>query len=147
MVEDWFEISWRELYPGWCCILSNRGVFFLGICDEVVYDLASIEGAHSAAISATSYLITIFTNDLKILLIRRKSFQKTGTSPECGKTTEFLDTDPKTITSNGGIALQMWCSNIAWLKRRLFNCVGKYPKEMELARRTASLEELFLSPN
>ena len=52
----------------------------------------------------------------------------------------------KMITSNGGIALQMWCSNIAWLKRRLFNCVGKYPKEMELARRAASLEELFLPP-
>jgi len=35
--------------------------------------------------------------------------------------------------------------HIAWLKRRLFNCVGKYPKEMELVRHATTLEELFLT--
>jgi len=77
MVEDWFEISWRELYPGWCCILSNTGGdIFLVRVDGLFFYIASIYGVRTAAKSATSDFITFYFSYLKMLLMRLNSFRK-----------------------------------------------------------------------
>ena len=45
-------------------------------------------------------------------------------------------------TKNGGIALQMWWSDVAWLKRRLVACCKKPPQPIHLARNAITIEEL-----
>jgi hypothetical protein len=46
-------------------------------------------------------------------------------------------------TRNQGIALQMWWSQVAWLKRRLVDCVGIDWKAADITRRPITLEELL----
>jgi hypothetical protein len=45
-------------------------------------------------------------------------------------------------TKNGGIALQMWWSDVAWLKRRLVAFCKKPPQPIHLARNPITIEEL-----
>ena len=45
-------------------------------------------------------------------------------------------------TKNGGIALQMWWSDVAWLKRRLVACCKKPLQPIHLARNPITIEEL-----
>ncbi len=45
-------------------------------------------------------------------------------------------------TKNGGIALQMWWSDVAWLKRRLVACCKKPPQPIHLARNPITILEL-----
>ena len=46
-------------------------------------------------------------------------------------------------THNQGIALQMWWTQIAWLKRRLAGCVEFDWKATDITRRAIALEELL----
>jgi hypothetical protein len=46
-------------------------------------------------------------------------------------------------THNQGIALQMWWSQVAWLKRRLTDCVEFDWKATDITRRAIALEELI----
>jgi hypothetical protein len=46
-------------------------------------------------------------------------------------------------THNQGIALQMWWSQVAWLKRRLTDCVEFDWKATDITRRAIALEELL----
>jgi hypothetical protein len=46
-------------------------------------------------------------------------------------------------THNQGIALQMWWSQVAWLKRRLASCVEFDWKATDITRRAIALEELL----
>jgi hypothetical protein len=46
-------------------------------------------------------------------------------------------------THNQGIALQMWWSQVAWLKRRLAGCVEFDWKATDITRRAIALEELI----
>jgi hypothetical protein len=45
-------------------------------------------------------------------------------------------------TKSGGIALQMWWSDVAWLKRRLVACFKNSPQPIHLARNRITLAEL-----
>lgn len=46
-------------------------------------------------------------------------------------------------THNQGIALQMWWTQVAWLKRRLTDCVEFDWKATDITRRAIALEELL----
>ncbi|MFZ9920479.1 MAG: hypothetical protein ACO3FQ_04885 [Terrimicrobiaceae bacterium] len=46
-------------------------------------------------------------------------------------------------THNQGIALQMWWTQVAWLKRRLAGCVEFDWKATDITRRAITLEELI----
>lgn len=46
-------------------------------------------------------------------------------------------------THNQGIALQMWWTQVAWLKRRLTDCVEFDWKATDITRRAIALEELI----
>jgi hypothetical protein len=46
-------------------------------------------------------------------------------------------------THNQGIALQMWWTQVAWLKRRLVGCVEFDWKATDITRRAIALEELI----
>jgi hypothetical protein len=46
-------------------------------------------------------------------------------------------------THNQGIALQMWWTQVAWLKRRLAGCVEFDWKATDITRRAIALEELI----
>lgn len=46
-------------------------------------------------------------------------------------------------THNQGIALQMWWSQVAWLKRRLTDCVEFDWEATDITRRAIALEELI----
>jgi len=46
-------------------------------------------------------------------------------------------------THNQGIALQMWWTQVAWLKRRLAGCVEFDWKATDITRRSIALEELI----
>ena len=46
-------------------------------------------------------------------------------------------------THNQGIALQMWWTQVAWLKRRLAGCVEFDWKATDITRRAIALEELL----
>jgi hypothetical protein len=46
-------------------------------------------------------------------------------------------------THNQGIALQMWWTQVAWLKRRLTGCVEFDWKATDITRRPIALEELI----
>lgn len=49
-------------------------------------------------------------------------------------------------TKNGGIALQMWWSDVAWFKRRLVACSKKPLQPIHLARNPITIEELQKNP-
>jgi hypothetical protein len=49
-------------------------------------------------------------------------------------------------TDNGGIALQMWCTQVAWLKRRVLHATGQEPGTANLARHSISLDSLRSPP-
>lgn len=54
-----------------------------------------------------------------------------------------LQTPLNATTTNGGAALQMWWSHVAWLKRSLVSCVMGWPEDIQIARKPISLHELL----
>ena len=69
--------------------------------------------------------------------------QDAGHRPTTDRLYEALTSVLKMTTSNNGIALQMWCCQVAWLKRLLCECVGLSPPAISLARHPTSIETLL----
>lgn len=57
-----------------------------------------------------------------------------------------LQSSLNVTTTNGGIALQMWCSQVVWLKRNLVSCVEGWPEGIQIARKPILLSELLSFP-
>jgi hypothetical protein len=69
--------------------------------------------------------------------------QDAGHRPTTDRLHEALTLVLKMTTPNNGIALQMWCCQVAWLKRLLCECVGLRPPAISLARNPISIETLL----
>jgi hypothetical protein len=69
--------------------------------------------------------------------------QEADHRPTTDRLHEALTSVLQMTTTNNGIALQMWCCQVAWLKRLLCECVGLRPPAIFLARNPIFIETLL----